>query len=175
MPIYQNSIIYKLCHQNDLENKNIYVGSTTNFRNRKCQHKTNCNNENNKLYNYFVYQFIRKNGGWDEWQMIPIEVFPCNDKKELQVKERHHIEILKPKLNKQIPTRNKAEYYEDNIEKIKEYQKEYYNDNINKIKEQQKINSEIKIICSHCEVKIRKTNLKRHQQSKKCLGKQNIS
>ena len=40
MPIYQNSIIYKLCHCSDLENENIYIGSTTNFRNRKNGHKS---------------------------------------------------------------------------------------------------------------------------------------
>ena len=73
---------------------------------------------NNINYNIFVYQFIRDKGGWDEWVMIPIEVFPCNDKKELEVRERHHIELLKPKLNKNIPTRTIKEWYEDNKEKI---------------------------------------------------------
>jgi hypothetical protein len=138
MPNYENSIIYKLCHCNDLENNNIYIGSTTNFRNRKYQHKNSCFNEKRKDYYYPVYQFIRDNDGWDNWQMIPIEVFPCNDKKELEVRERHHIELLKPKLNKIIPTRTEKEYKEDNKEKITEYKKQHYNNNKEQILEQQK-------------------------------------
>ena len=72
MPIYQNSIIYKICHQNDFNNENIYVGSTTNFTRRKCAHKYSCCNEKDINYNRFFYQYIRNNGNWDEWQMIPI-------------------------------------------------------------------------------------------------------
>ena len=138
MPNYQNSIIYKLCHQDDLENNNIYVGSTTNFRNRKCVHKNSCNNKKSKDYYYPVYQFIRENGGWDEWKMIPIEVFPCNDKKELEVRERYHIELLKSKLNIIIPSRTHKERYENNKEIITEYKKQHYNNNKELILEKQK-------------------------------------
>jgi hypothetical protein len=161
MPLYQNSIIYKLCHQNDLENKNIYVGSTTNFRNRKNQHKKICCNEKNKKYNFPVYQFIRDNDGWDNWQMIPIEVFPCNDNNELLIRERHHIELLKPNLNKQIPTRSKEEYYNDNKKEILQYKKQYYEDN--------KENKNQKVICDRCGAEINKQGLKRHQKTKKCI------
>ena len=48
--------------------------------------------------------------------MIPIEVYPCNSKKELEVRERYHIELLKSKLNQAIPTRSKKEWYEVQIE-----------------------------------------------------------
>jgi hypothetical protein len=129
MPRYENSIIYKLCHQDDLENNNIYVGSTTNFRNRKYQHKNNCNNENREKYNFQLYQYIRDNGNWNEWEMIPIEVYPCNDKKELEVRERYHIELLKSKLNQVIPTRTGKEWYEDNKKIIAEKAKKYYEAN----------------------------------------------
>jgi hypothetical protein len=157
MPIYQNSIIYKLCHQNDLENENIYVGSTTNFRGRKNTHKSSCNNEKDKHYNSNLYQYIRDNGAWDEWQMIPIEVFPCNDKKELEVRERYHIELLKSKLNKNIPTRNDKEYREDNKEKIKERMCEWR-------KEYQKLT----IVCDHCGCETNKNDLSRHKKTNKC-------
>ena len=125
MPIYTNSIIYKLCHQDDLENNNIYVGSTTNFRNRKFKHKNNCYNKNCKEYYFPLYKYIRDNGNWNEWKMIPIEVYPCNSKNELEVRERYHIELLKSKLNKKIPTRSVKERYENNKEKIDEYKKQY--------------------------------------------------
>lgn len=180
MPLYENGIIYKLCHCNDLENNNIYVGSTTNFRMRKSQHKNDCNNENSKKYNRYLYDFIRNNGNWDEWQMIPIEVFPCNDKKELEVRERYHIELLKPNLNKYIPTRTKKEHYEYNKEQILKTQKQYNNVNKEKIldykKEYREANKEQilekrkeKVICDHCGCEIRKDGLKEHQKTKKCI------
>ena len=44
---YSNCCIYKLEH---IENESlIYVGHTTNFKQRKAQHKNNCNNESNNI------------------------------------------------------------------------------------------------------------------------------
>tara|TARA_R110000824_G_scaffold106295_2_gene251111 strand:- start:115 stop:519 length:405 start_codon:yes stop_codon:yes gene_type:complete len=48
------------------------VGSTCNWRGRKSQHKSCCNNPNSKEYNYKIYQIIRANGGWDNFKMIQI-------------------------------------------------------------------------------------------------------
>jgi len=130
MPLYENSVIYKLVHKNDQDNKNIYIGSTTNFRNRKTQHKDFCNNENKESYNRPVYKFIRENGGWNEWEMIAIETYPCESKRELEIRERFHIETLKSKLNRVIPTRTNAEYREDNKEIIAHKKKEDYTNNV---------------------------------------------
>ena len=105
MPLYENSVIYKLVHKNDQDNENIYIGSTTNFRGRKYEHRNNCLNEKIKKHNFKIYQFIRENGGWDEWEMIAVENYPCESKRELEIRERFHIETLKAKLNKIIPTR----------------------------------------------------------------------
>ena len=135
MPIYENSVIYKLVHKNDQDNENIYVGSTTNFRGRKLQHKRICCNEKNGKYNLYLYQFIRENGGWDEWEMIAVETYPCENKRELEIRERFYIETLKAKLNQIIPTRTHKEYREDNKELIKEKKKKEYEDNKEHIKE----------------------------------------
>lgn len=121
MPHYQNSVIYKIKHNEDYDDLNIYVGSTANFTHRKCCHKNNCNNEKNKHYNIPVYKYIRNNGGWDEWVMIPIEQYPCNNKDELKIRERYHIDLLKSKLNQRIPSRTDKEWRDDNKEKINEY------------------------------------------------------
>ena len=65
MPNYENGLIYKLCCK-DANITDIYVGSTTNFKQRKKEHKADCHNENNKNYNRPVYKFIRENGGnWE--------------------------------------------------------------------------------------------------------------
>ena len=71
MPDYNNGFIYKLCCK-DVNIKEIYVGSSTNYKQRKQSHKSDCTNENSKRYNSCAYQFIRDNGGWDNWSMIEI-------------------------------------------------------------------------------------------------------
>ena len=149
---YEKSVIYKLCCK-DIHIQEIYIGSTTNFSRRKNQHKTCCNNINGKSYNYYVYNFIREHGGFENWDMILIENYACENKKELEKKERECIELCKSSLNKNIPTRTgkewnndnqgklknyKKKYYNDNEEKIKIYQKEYYNENEEKIKKYRK-------------------------------------
>ena len=63
MPNYENSCIYKIKHNEDYNDENIYIGSTCNLIRRRCYHKYCCNNENNKKYNYPLYQYIRENGG----------------------------------------------------------------------------------------------------------------
>ena len=60
---YSKTIIYKLVC-NDVDVTELYVGSTTNFRNRKNEHNNKCHNTNSVKYNYKIYQFIRANGGF---------------------------------------------------------------------------------------------------------------
>jgi hypothetical protein len=132
---YHNSIIYKICCK-DVNIKKIYVGSTANaLRVRKSKHKSSCNNENNKNYNLYVYQFIRQNGGFDNWSMIEIEKYKCENKQELHKRERFYIEELNAELNKVIPNRSLEEWYKDNKETILEKNKEYRIDNKEKIAE----------------------------------------
>ncbi len=116
---YSNAIIYKLCCK-DTEIKEIYIGSTTNFRNRKYQHKTSCMNENDKNYFTYKYKFIRQNGGFYNWDMIQIEQYSAVDKRDLEQFERLYIDILEPELNRQNPFTSESEKQE----RIKEYQKQ---------------------------------------------------
>jgi hypothetical protein len=51
-----------------------YVGHTTDFTKRKNNHKKSCNNSKSKDYNLKVYDFIRKNGGWDNWSIVLVPV-----------------------------------------------------------------------------------------------------
>ena len=134
---YLKTTIYKIVC-NDVNVKELYVGHTTNFIQRKSHHKSNCNNINSKDYNIYVYQFIRNNGGWDNFNMIEIEKYPCNDRMEACKKERYWIETLNATLNKVIPSRTLKEYREDNKSKKTEYNKEYYDNNKSKIIEQTK-------------------------------------
>tara|TARA_E500000331_G_scaffold290337_1_gene286358 strand:+ start:384 stop:1223 length:840 start_codon:yes stop_codon:yes gene_type:complete len=143
---YSKTIIYKLVHKDDVDNKNVYVGHTTDFRRRKWQHKHCCCNPNDEKHNNLKYQFIRDNGGWDEWIMIEIEKYPCSDVREAEKREREWIEQYKYHLNRHIPTRTQKERHQDNREEIAQYQKEYREKNkevlSNKKREYQQNNKE---------------------------------
>ena len=135
---YQNSIIYKICCK-DVNIKEIYVGSTANqLRIRKSKHKYCCNNENDNNYNLYVYQFIRQNGGFDNWDVVIVENVKCENKQELHKKERFYIEELGAELNKQVPSRSLEEWKQDNKETILEKNKEYYENNKKTITEYKK-------------------------------------
>ena len=143
LPIdYSKTIIYKIVSK-DVNIKECYVGQTTDFTKRKCQHKSNCNNISSKWYNLHIYQFIREHGGWINFDMIEVEKYNANDILDAHKKERYWIEQLQATLNKLIPSRTIKEYYEQNKDKIKE---------------------PITCICgSICS----KNHLKRHEQTKK--------
>ncbi len=145
---YSRTIIYKICC-NDVNITDCYVGHTTDLIKRKNRHKTNCSNSNNTHYNIYVYQFIRDNGGWDNWSVVPIEEYKCENVNQAKIRERYWIEELKSSLNKYIPSRTDKEYREENKEQIKKYReenkeniiktmKQYYHNNKNKIDDYKK-------------------------------------
>ena len=122
LPIdYNNTIIYKIVC-NDLNVKDIYVGHTTDFIRRKNQHKNNCYCSS---CNYKLYSIIRQYGGWDNWIMIEIEKYPCNDVNEARARERHWYELFNATLNSQKPLTTDEEKHE----RINEYNKQYYAEN----------------------------------------------
>jgi hypothetical protein len=122
---YSKTIIYKIVCK-DLKVKDIYVGHTTDFTNRKYEHQRSCNNENRKSYNYQVYKFIRENGGWDNWEMILVEKYPCKDNFEARSPVRYWYETLKATLNARFPERKQKEWININQQKVKEYKKVSY-------------------------------------------------
>lgn len=95
---YSKTIIYKICCKDQIIS-DIYVGHTTNFTQRKNQHKTLCYNKNDKNYNQNVYKFIKDNGGWDNWKMIQIKEYCLKNKREAESTEQSWIEQLAPILN----------------------------------------------------------------------------
>lgn len=162
---YNKSYIYKLCC-NDINVKDLYVGSTTNFKQRKRLHRSACKTETNKSYNVKVYKFIRENGGFENWSMILITEFNCNNKLELLREERKHIDELQSSLNCKKPTRTRKEYQ---IECLKPYQKQYRIDNKEKIKEKNKKYNLEKLGCRFCKCDISKKHFKEHCMRKKHL------
>ena len=148
MTDYSNSIIYKI-HCEDVPE--IYVGSTCNFNDRRYNHKSSCNNENNNAYNLKVYQFIRDYGGWENWSMSIIDVANLETKLQKLELEREWIDKLGATLNSEVPGRThkeyKKEWYEDNKESVAEKMKEWYELNKVKVAEKNKVKLSQKFEC----------------------------
>ena len=139
---YSKTLIYKLVHKDDLENENVYVGSTTDFRTRKNAHKTTCTNPKSKNYKCKVYQQIRENDGWDAWVMVEIEKFPCTDKREADARERYWCEHYKSELNMLVPGRTIQEWRDVHKDEIKKDCKEYYETHKDEIRKYQVVHKE---------------------------------
>mgnify|MGYP003679851819 CR=1 FL=1 len=156
---YQKGKIYKIISPHT---DKCYVGSTTKDRlsNRLAHHRSDFKNGKNTTSSKYILEL-------GDYEIVLLELFPCNSKDELHARERHYIETLDC-VNKQKPLRSKLEHYQDNKDiiiqkckeyyqankddikeykkeyqlknkdKIKEIQKEYYQDNKDKLKEKQK-------------------------------------
>jgi hypothetical protein len=157
---YSKSFIYRLCCL-DVNIKEIYVGSTTNMRNRKYRHKSDCNNEKQKKYYLYVYQFIRENGGFDNWEMILVENYDAKDNLELRKRERYWKDELKATLNSCNPYKTaedesarKKIYHKKNKIIINKKKREFRNDNKEYIAKQRS--------------ELRKKNLSKHLERFNC-------
>ena len=134
---YQKGLIYTI-----KTGDSLYVGSTTDFRKRKCKHKSliKTKKERTKLY-----ETIINNG--DEWEMKPYKMFPCNSKLELEIEEEKIRRELNADLNghkccyinKEKESKEKvAEWREVNKQQIKEKVGNYYQNNKEKILQQKR-------------------------------------
>ena len=143
--------IYKI-YNNDVS----YIGSTNNFKNRMSWHKSACCNEKSPKYNYFIYQYIRAHGGWDQFTKEIIHTCEVADEIEQRMVEQEFIKTNECKLNK-----NKSyQTEEEKKDKIKEYSKQYIEQNREKIKERKKQ----KTTCE-CGSVFRKNDKARHERS----------
>jgi len=108
LPIdYTRAVIYKIVCR-DVSLTETYVGSTTHLTSRKSAHK--CNNPKDKRYNMSLYQFIRDNEGFENFDVVLVEsVVGCTSSWELRARERYWVDTLHAKLNKNIPNRTQNE------------------------------------------------------------------
>lgn len=152
---YSKSVIYKIIH---FENSELcYIGSTCNFKNRKCQHKNYCYNVNRKAYNFKLYQMIRDHGGWSAFKMVAIEEFPCDSKTQLCIREEEVRVEYKANMNMV-----KAHITAD---ELNEYHKQYRINHREELNEKKKE----KVTCE-CGCVVSKRNLSQHKTSKKHLN-----
>jgi len=129
---FSNSVIYHIRH---MESKNIiYVGSTTQFPQRKNKHKYRCNTEKDKNWNLAVYQYIRECGGLHNFEIIPVNYLKLENKTQLIIEEQKEIDKHPNVKNLYRP------YVTDDqrINQKKEYWKKYYEDNKEEINERKR-------------------------------------
>lgn len=91
---------------NDSSIKDVYVGRTNNFINRKTSHKSSCNDPKDRCYNLKVYKYIREKGGWTNWKMEIIEegIFTYS---EVSIREKYWIDKLYGNLNTMLAYKSK--------------------------------------------------------------------
>ena len=166
---FSQSVIYHI--RNKVTKEVIYVGSSTSFQQRKAAHKNQCNNPNGNRYHLKFYVYIRENGNWDCFEIIPVEFLKLENKTQLEIAEQAEMDKQDNLKNKQKAHRTKEdikeqikEYRETHKEYSKEYSKEYYEKNKDKISAQRKEKQE----CPICKSKVRYDSMARHKRSDKC-------
>ena len=179
---YTNTCFYRIVSK-DLNIKDTYVGHTIDFKRRAVNHCHNTNNYKKQK----VYNFIRQNGGWGNFDMILIEQIACRDSLDARIKERAYIEQFNSTLNVKAPFRSSTEsfeikkehakqYYENHKEHVlhmrklyyennKEHAKQYYENNRDKIAQQR----HTRCICDNCGREYQKCTKSRHLQSNYCI------
>jgi len=165
---YSNTIVYKLvCKDEPI--KDVYVGHTTNFTQRKYSHRMNCVNENRDSYNLKVYDCIRKNGGWENWEMIEICNEKCANKLDALRLEHHYYSLLNANLNSRPPFPNKNNKHNNDTDLS---QKELKNEIIyNSEKKTSKIVSKPKFECQKCKYYTNNLkDLKKHEATNKHIN-----
>jgi hypothetical protein len=161
---YSKTQMYKLKHKDDCNDENVYVGHTINWIQRKYQHSFYCNNEKSVKSKQKKYQYIRENGGWEEWEMIWIEDYPCNSKREAEAREEYIRCNLKAQLNSQKAFateedkyKTRKEWNENNKEEINEKRRENYE------------NNKYDITCE-CGCLIKKNDIAKHRKRQKHIA-----
>jgi predicted GIY-YIG superfamily endonuclease len=171
--IYELGYIYAIwdCEYHNL----VYYGSTNDFKNRMSKHKARNNDCNSKQIidrGNYEYAILETHENIDEYDLIE--------------RERWFI-LNKVCVNKCIPHRTRAEwyqmnpnynkdYYETNKEKIAEHHREHYQNNKEKIAERRRVyyqNNKEKIkkkfVCE-CGGKFTYGKKSRHEKSKMHLN-----
>jgi len=169
---YKRGMIYTI--RNIKDDTMIYVGSSiNNLSKRFDNHKRCCKvgKSGISLYSHIV------DNDWSGWYIELYEMYPCNNKKELNRREGEVIREIGT-INKYIAGRTKKEYnqefrdvkikwWKDNIIRMTELKKQNYIKNREEIAKKQNE----KVCCNICGAFSSKNNLPRHQKTKKCVSK----
>ena len=112
--------------------------------------------------NLQIYQIMRENGGFENFNMILVEDYPCKNKRESEKREQYWKDLLKPDMNtinSYLTEEQKKEYQKYKI-------KEYRINNKELVKEYKKEYQQRKFICDCCKKEVRLNDKTRHEKSK---------
>ena len=119
-----------------------YVGSSSDIKQRKRLHKSDCYNIKKKIYNSKLYRTMRDNGGFDEFKFIELGYKEGITKNEACIIEEQHRVNLRANLNScrcnlthEDRKCDQKNHYQLNKDKISKSKKLYYLKNKDKIKE----------------------------------------
>ena len=133
MPNFQNGKIYKI-----VDNTNTYddyYGSTTQLlRKRKTEHISDCKNKKFKCQSHKIIEL-------GNWEMILVENYPCENRKQLHEREKYYITNF-PCINYVIPNQTIKEYNLKNRDKILQQNRDYNAKHKDKKKEWREKNRE---------------------------------
>jgi len=164
---YGNGKIYKIEAING-EDRDIYVGSTT--KKYLCQRMVAHREDYDKWKNGYCISKLTSfdifdKYGVDNCQIILLETFSCNSRDELTSRESHYIRTLEC-VNKVVPNRSKAEYYQDNRPELLAYFKERHE----KIKEVTNAKKKENRYTCECGSELRVADRCKHVKTKKHLA-----
>ena len=128
--------VYRLFKNSELD----YIGSTFDLDNRKCEHKSACYNPKTRKYGIKVYETIRNNGGFDDFQFEVLEYYNESiSEEELREEEQNYMDMFEPSLNSRNAYGEDFQKKRDTNkiwrENNKEYNKEYNSKNRDRIQE----------------------------------------
>lgn len=128
---YRLSKVYRI-EPIDGDSKDCYIGSTTKklLSERMSQHKYDFkNNPDASTRSCLLFRKF----GIDGVRIVLVENYPCESKNELHAREAYHIRNSQC-VNKMIPLRTTKMYYQDNRERMLDYQRNYRTNEDHKIK-----------------------------------------
>ena len=177
MPNYQNGKIYKIISQHT---DKCYVGSTTlkYLSTRLAKHRGDYKKNSGGVTSKYILEL-------GDYEIVLLELYPCNSKDELHKRERHYMDILDC-VNKRKPrTKEERKQYMrqhklDNKDKYAIMNKNWGKLNKDKLaihgKKYRELHKEaiserikIKITCD-CGAEVRKADISRHKRSQKHIN-----
>jgi len=140
---YSRTELYILSHNVD-KNKDVYIGHTTNWKNRKREHSYNTRCISSNKYYTKKYVYIRDNDGWENWSMELIETYPCLSFYEATKRETYWVKFYN------------------------EVHKKYFEKNKEKIREKCRLRAKGKKTCDICGNVVNMSAMSRHKNSFTC-------
>jgi hypothetical protein len=130
------------------------------------EHKSRCQNENSKDYNYNLYQVIRANDGWQNWAMEIIQEVEVESKRAAEIIEEEYRVKLNANLNSHRCFQTREERLEYDRERSKNRYENHREEQLEKVRKWREEHGSKKCECD-CGGKYTLQHKLRHERSKK--------